>query len=139
MLETADAAAKAYHAIADTPIKQLQTDEGAQMIGDLVTNSRDLYRQWQSHGPIHSNIRPKSFNYGEVVYTAGNLAIPPNLFYNTHNIPATAGRIMTNRGLVMFSGPTGQEKLWTIHEPFREIMVGDQMQSIPALIGRIKR
>ena len=44
-IELAQITEKAYHKITDTPIKELQTDLGAQQVGDLVTAARDKYRQ----------------------------------------------------------------------------------------------
>ncbi len=153
-------AEQAYHVITDTPIKQLQTEYGAKKVGDLVTAVRDKYRQWQSYG--NYNV-PRYYTYRTQL-----IKTDPNRLYNTRinwtsgqtytagtlgtNLSGTIyglmgernkqpiqGTITSSRGRIIFAGRWGDERNWGIQPPFRDIMQGDRIADIPALIGRIKR
>lgn len=133
-LDAARAAAVAYHAITDTPIKELQTDDGSKRVGDLVTDARDKYRRWQSFGGYAVDDRAGG-NYGGVFYYkgfgGGGLL--------TGGGPPQQGYIKSSRGRVIFSGPWRNERNWQVQPPFDDILLGDRIANIPALIGRIKR
>ena len=162
-LEVAMLAEEAYHAIVDTPIKELQTEAGAQRVGDLVTSARDKYRQWQSYGNYHvprasralcySIHRPGSsgYTYGfkarfaSFTYDSGTPGNEGSVlealmnFGNSGSLPPSAGVIESSRGKAIFAGRYGDERNWQAMQPFKDIMEGDRVADIPALIGRIKR
>ncbi|MEE8432747.1 MAG: hypothetical protein V3S16_15975 [Candidatus Desulfatibia sp.] len=162
-LGVARRAAEAYHAIVDTPIKQLQTESGAQQAGDLVTAARDKYRQWQSYGNYHVALPDRSLWYsihraGSSGYTHGFRARFGSITYdsgtpgnkgsvleavmnlgNSGSLPPNAGVIASSRGKVIFLGRHRDERNWQTMQPFKDIMEGDRIADIPALIGRIKR
>ncbi len=160
-IELAQLAERAYHTITDTPIKQLQTESGAQQLGDLITSVRDKYRQWKSYGeyyvPLpHSDICYNNGNnqfpsqgvrakIGQITYDSGTPGNKGSLleaimdFGNDKSSPSSAGYIKSSRGKVIFIGVRGDEINWRIMEPFKDIMEGDRIADIPALIGKIKR
>ncbi|MDP6179285.1 MAG: hypothetical protein QGG48_05280 [Desulfatiglandales bacterium] len=146
-LEVAVAAEKAYHAITDTPIKELQTDRGAQRIGVLVTEARDKYRHWKSYGDYYV-----SRAHGGVKYDSGMVYIQGyagksgsfiladiNWGIDDGSQPAIEGTIISSRGRAIFGGRYGDERNWIFNSPFNDILRGDRIADIPSLIGRIKR
>jgi len=162
-LEVAKLTEEAYHAIVDTPIKELQTDAGSQRVGDLVTSARDKYRQWQSYGNyyvprpdpalFYSIHRAGSGGYthgfkarfGSLTYDSGTPGNKGSVlegllnFGNTGSLPPSTGVIESSRGKAIFAGQYGYEWNWQAMQPFKDIMEGDRVADIPALIGRIKR
>ncbi|MBU0529684.1 hypothetical protein KKF86_08020 [bacterium] len=137
-LEVANAATKVYHAITDTPIKELQTEEGSRRLGSLVTDARDKYRHWQSYGSTWIPYPPRNLTdnrvlYDDIIFDCG---------YNTTKIFNQAGDlgyIKTWRGRLIFSGTSMDTRYWELHEPFDDILIGDRIADIPYLIGKIKR
>lgn len=160
-IELAQLAEKTYHTITDTPIKQLQTESGAQQLGDLITSTRDKYRQWKSYGEYYVPLPDRDIcynngnhqfpsqgarvNFGQITYDSGTPGNKGSLlesimdFGNDKSSPSSAGYIKSSRGKVIFIGVRGDEINWRIMEPFKDIMEGDRIADIPALIGRIKR
>ena len=137
-------AEQAYHAITDTPIKQLQTESSAQQVGDLVTAVRDKYRQWQSYGSYSIPLPDRSLRYsigqysfknhgfrarfGSVTYDSGTPGFKGSAleavmdFGNSKKTPPTMGVITSSRGRIIFSGRRECERNWTIMQPFKDIM-----------------
>ena len=158
-IEVAQAASEAYHAIADTPIRELRTEEGARQIGVLVTNARDMYRRWQSYGDYNFPknytyvndrmrvVRTGGVDYGDgLQYRIGQQGKPVNILTaivtlggEGTGLQAIEGGILSSRGRVIFGGNFGDERNWTLYPPFDDILKGDRIEDIPSLIGRIKR
>lgn len=149
-IEVSYVANNVYHEIADTPIKELQTEAGAQRIGHLVTNARDKYRHWQSYGSYVVPRHPHGIggvNYasgleyiqGEPGKQGNALEFVMNLGLMDGSQPSIEGTIKSSRGKVIFGGRAGDERNWHLYPPFDDILRGDRVANIPNLIGRIKR
>jgi hypothetical protein len=124
-IAVAVAAMNAYHAITDTPIMELQTDESVRRIGTLVTDARDKYRHWQSYGPYKVPLS----NFDSVEFESGIMYRKGSTNYQ--------GVIMTSRGLSIFRGECGDERNWVLKSPFDAICKGDRIADIPRLIDKI--
>ena len=151
-IEVARAGQVVYHAISDTPIKELQTDAGARRIGNLVTAARDKYRSWKSYGNYRVARSPTGagIDYGDgMKYRRGDKGHKDDIIENLFDVatlnlldtdrPSTGGCIASSRGKVIFAGAWDRECDWTLAPPFDDILIGDRMEDIESLIGRIKR
>ncbi|MBT7251400.1 hypothetical protein HN604_01635 [archaeon] len=150
-IEVARAAEYVYHTIADTPMVNLQTEEGSRELGLLVTMARDKYRQWQSYGGYYVPQRSRYGLLGGVRFGDGIIYEPgqkgksgnPIRFIFGHTTdgskPTIQGYIQSSRGRAIFGGRWNEERNWVLNSPFREILQGDRIANIPNLIARIKR
>jgi len=146
-LEVARHAEHVYHTIADTPIRELQTEKGARELGDLVTQARDKYRHWQSYGNYHvPRTYPGSLWDSGFAYHQGKPGKQGNIVtfvfelgFRDGSEPAIEGTIVSSRGRVIFGGRHGDERNWILNSPFNDILVGDRVADIPSLLAKIKR
>ena len=105
-VECALAAENAYHTISDTPINQLLTEEGSSRIGELVTRSRDLFRQWQSYGAYRVPYRYYWPYAGATIdglsYSRGSAGRPAEYGFlggvKVQGWPAVQGSLTSSRG-----------------------------------------
>ena len=137
VLGAMDKAAAAYHTIADTPINHLLHDPAAKRrVSNLVTAARDQYRRSESYGREYLR---SGFASWRILSQQGlQLKYVFRSKVPIFGSPRYWWEIYTLRGkLICHCTDDSGAVHWA--RPFRDIVIGDRIARIEALIAEIKR